>query len=109
AFLHYKEAILGPRYELSVAVVSPAKMRAINRQYRKLDKPTDVLAFPLSKTQGEVFLCLPETKKEAKKFDRGYENFLSFLFIHACVHLLGYDHGTKMEKMEKKWRKKFNI
>jgi ssRNA-specific RNase YbeY (16S rRNA maturation enzyme) len=43
------------------------------------------------------------------EFDRTYENFLVFLFIHGLVHLKGYDHGDKMEKVEIKFRKKFNI
>ncbi len=45
----------------------------------------------------------------AKEFERPYDNFLIFLFIHGCVHLKGYDHGAKMEKVEEKFRKKFKI
>ena len=49
------------------------------------------------------------TKLEAKKFERTYENFLAFLFIHALVHLKGMDHGSTMESMEARYRKKFGI
>jgi len=50
-----------------------------------------------------------ETKKEAVKFERSYENFFPFLFIHGCVHLKGYDHGAIMESIEAEARKKFNV
>jgi ssRNA-specific RNase YbeY (16S rRNA maturation enzyme) len=49
------------------------------------------------------------TKLEAKKFDREYENFLGFLFIHGLVHLKGYDHGSTMESIEIQFRKQFGI
>jgi ssRNA-specific RNase YbeY (16S rRNA maturation enzyme) len=45
----------------------------------------------------------------AKDFDRSYENFIYFLFIHGCVHLKGYDHGSTMERIEAKFRKEFGI
>ena len=47
--------------------------------------------------------------KEAIKFDRSYENFLAFIFIHGCVHLKGYDHGGTMEDIEIKVRNKFKV
>jgi ssRNA-specific RNase YbeY (16S rRNA maturation enzyme) len=43
------------------------------------------------------------------EFGRTYDNFVSFLFVHGLVHLKGYDHGDKMEKMEIKFRKIFKI
>jgi len=45
----------------------------------------------------------------APKFDRPYDNFLTFLFIHGLVHLKGFNHGPKMEQMEQKFRKLFNV
>jgi probable rRNA maturation factor len=100
---------LGSDYVLSVAIVSPAHIQKLNVMYRHINKPTDILSFPLSKNEGEIYLCLSEAKKESKKFDRSYENFLAFLFIHGCVHLKGYDHGSTMEKIEQRIRRKFDI
>jgi len=108
-FDQIKEAVLGSKYELSLVFTTPAKIKKLNLIYRNINKPTDILSFPLSKTTGEIFICKSEAKKEMKKFDRSYENFLSFLFIHGLVHLKGYDHGVKMEKMEERFRKMFNI
>ncbi len=104
-----KTTILGKNYELSLVFTTASKMLELNKTYRNLNESTDILSFPLSKTSGEIFICPSETKKMMTEFDRTYENFLAFLFIHGLVHLKGYDHGDKMEKVEIKFRKKFKI
>jgi len=109
AFDALKDAALGKAYALNVIIASPARMKKLNTIYRDIEKPTDILSFPVSEKEGEIYLCLPEARKEAKKFDRKYENFLSFLFIHGCVHLKGHDHGGTMETIEAKIRKEFGI
>lgn len=109
AFAQMKEAVLGNDYELSVTIVDAEKMQELNNTYRKIDKPTDILSFPLSETEGEIFINLEETKNEAPKFDRDYENFLGFLFIHGLVHLKGHDHSDQMESLEQKYREQFKI
>jgi probable rRNA maturation factor len=108
-FIEMKEAVLGKDYELSVMFVDIDHMTALNLQYRKLNKPTDILSFPISDTGGEIFINLEETKKEAVKFEREYENFLAFLFIHGLTHLKGFDHSSTMESEEEKIRKQFGI
>lgn len=104
-----KEAVLGKEYELSFAFISSEEIHKLNLTYRNLNKPTDILSFPLSDTEGELYICLDEAAKEAPKFDRPIENFLPFLFIHGCVHLKGYDHGSTMESIEAKFRKEFGV
>jgi rRNA maturation RNase YbeY len=109
AFSVMADAILAKKYELSLVFVSAAKMKKLNLIHRDIDKTTDILSFPLSKNEGEMYICLTETKKEAKNFDRAYENFLGFLFIHGCVHLKGFDHSSTMERIEAQFRKRFKI
>jgi len=104
-----KKAILGSKYELSLVFITAPKIQKLNKIYRNINKPTDILSFPLSKTSGEIFICKTEARKMMAEFDRTYENFLTFLFIHGLVHLKGYDHGDKMEKVEEKFRKEFKI
>ena len=104
-----KKAVLGSKYELSFVYISAKKIQELNKTYRKINKPTDILSFPLSKTSGEIFICKTESKKMMKEFGRTYNNFLTFLFIHGLVHLKGYDHGPIMEKIEVKFRKKFGV
>ncbi len=104
AFAVMAKKILGPNYSLTLINTTPAHMRKLNLIYRNLNTPTDILSFPLSKNEGEIYMCMSEARKEMKKFDRKFENFIGFLFIHGCVHLIGYDHSATMERIEQKWR-----
>ena len=104
-----KNRILGKEYDLSWAFISPEEIRKLNLTYRNTDKPTDILSFPLSETEGELYICLEEARIEASKFDRPFENFLRFLFIHGLVHLKGHDHGSTMESIEAGFRKEFGV
>lgn len=103
-FKKIARTILGPRYSLTITTIGPAEIKKLNLIYRNKNSATDILSFPLSKTEGEIYLCLSEARREAKKFGRTYENFLAFLLIHGCVHLKGYDHSATMERIERKWR-----
>jgi rRNA maturation RNase YbeY len=102
-----KAAILGKKYSLSVAFVTPAVSHQINKKYRKKDKPTNVLSFALRPTVGELVLCKAVIKKEAKKLERNETDWLIFLVIHGMLHLKGMTHGSIMEKAEIKYGKKY--
>ncbi len=102
-------AVLGKEYECSLVVVSPKKSRELNCIYRNKDSSTNILSFPLEKNEGEIFLDLETSRKEAPSFDRTYMNFIGFLYIHALFHLKGLDHSPKMEAQEKKIRTLFKI
>jgi probable rRNA maturation factor len=104
-----KNKILGKRYDLSLAFVSPNQAKALNMQYRKKDYTPNVLSFPLTADTGEVYICLTVAKKEHKKFGMTYEGYVGYLFIHALLHLEGQDHGESMEKDERKHCKRFGI
>lgn len=108
-FSKMSEAVLGKEYECSLVVVSPRKSRVLNRTYREKDNATNVLSFPLDDQEGEIFLDLETSRKDAPLFERTYKNFIGFLFIHALFHLKGYDHSPKMEREEERIRKIFNI
>lgn len=109
AFVDMKNAILGKKYELSLIIVGKKKIQELNRKYRGINKPTDILSFPLSDVFGEIYINPEMTKLEAKKFDRNYENFFAFLLIHGLVHLKGFDHGSTMESIETRFQKKFGV
>ncbi|MEI8249515.1 MAG: rRNA maturation RNase YbeY [Candidatus Taylorbacteria bacterium] len=109
AFQAIKDAVLGKKYVLNVIITDAAHIKKLNTIYRNKTVPTDILSFPLGKNEGDIYICPSETKKEARKFDRSYDNFFAFLFIHGCVHLKGYDHGAIMESIETEVRKKFKI
>lgn len=102
-----KNDILGKKYSLSVGYISPKKSQEINKHYRKKDKPTNVLSFALSKTEGEILLCPSVIRKEAENFERTYENFMGYLVIHGMLHLKGHTHSSKMDVAEAKYDKKY--
>jgi ssRNA-specific RNase YbeY (16S rRNA maturation enzyme) len=78
-FLEIKNAALGTSYELSLVFCGNALSRTLNRTYRGKDHATNVLAFPISKTSGEIFINLAHLK--------GFK--VEFLFIHGLFHLKG--------------------
>ncbi len=102
-----KNDILGKKYSLSIAFISPKKSREINKKYRKIDKPTNILSFSFNKNEGEILLCQSVIKKETKKFSRTYKELLGFLVIHGMLHLKGYEHSSRMERAEEKYDKKY--
>lgn len=108
-FVSLKDAVLGTKYELSLVIAGDALSRKLNLQFRGKDKPANVLSFPLSKNEGEIFINLKRAKIEAPDFDETYTKFVAHLFIHGLFHLKGYAHGSRMELEEKKVMKKFKL
>lgn len=106
-FVRMKETILGKEYDLSVAYVTPKESHRLNKTYRKKDKPTNVLSFPFSKTSGELVLDLATARADAPNFDMTERVFIIYLVIHGMLHLKGYDHGSTMEREERKFLKLF--
>ncbi|MEK7070424.1 MAG: rRNA maturation RNase YbeY [Patescibacteria group bacterium] len=108
-FANMKEDVLGKDYELSLVIVGKDEIRKLNKSYRKINEATDILSFPLSKNEGEIFLCPEIALKEAPRFGRSYENFLNYLFIHGLTHLKGFEHSSRMDVKEERIRKKFGV
>jgi len=104
-----KDAVLGEKYDLSLVFIGSARSRVLNKNYRGKDKPTNILSFPLSDAEGEIFIDLSRAKKEAPDFQKNYSKFVGLLFIHGLFHLKGLRHGSTMEKKEAGIRKKFDI
>ncbi len=108
-FSRIKERILGPSYELSVALVGVQRMRTLNRTHRNNDVPTDILAFPLSRVRGEIILNVDTATKKSAAFRLTPRQYLTYVFIHGCLHLKGMEHGRTMEKREDSWCREFGI
>ena len=107
-FARLKDAILGTKYDLSIAIVTPKESHKLNLAHRQKDKPTNVLSFPYDKTSGELVLDIKTSLKDAPNFDMTGPKFLLFLVIHGMLHLKGFDHGSTMERAEKKFLKMFS-
>ena len=104
-----KNAVLGKNYELSLVCIGNKASQRLNKAYRGKDMPTNILAFPLGKEEGEIFIDLKKSRADAPLFERAYSNFVGFLFIHALLHLKGFEHGSKMEGKEVSLRNRFKI
>jgi len=102
-----KDDILGKEYRLSVAYVSEKVSKEFNTRYRNKNKSTNILSFQIEKDEGELIICPAVVKREAKNFDKNIPDFLGFLIIHGMLHLKEYDHGSIMEREEKKYDQKY--
>lgn len=107
-FSNIAEVILGNSYDVSLALVGDRVAQKLNRGYRNRDYTPNVLAFPLSKKSGEIILNPRRSAIEAPRYAHSERAHLTFLFIHACLHLKGLDHGEHMEREEQKYLKKFS-
>jgi len=106
-FLRIKNDILGKNYSLSLAFVDEKESKTINNEYRQKNKPTNILSFLLHKNGGEIVMCPTVIKKEMKKFNRTFPEFMGFLVIHGMLHLKGFEHSSTMEKQEEKYDQKY--
>jgi|SRR5690606_31751952 probable rRNA maturation factor len=104
-----KDFVLGEEYDLSLVLCDPQLSQDLNKKYRQKDYPTDVLSFPYSDTEGEIFLDTTTALNKSSDFDRSLDNFLLFLFIHGLFHLKGYNHGAIMEAEESRVRNHFGV
>ena len=87
-----KELKLKKFDEISIVIVGDKKIKSLNKKYLKRNQVTDVLAFDY----GEIFICLPQAKRQAKKMGNILKKELAILLIHGILHLAGYDDKTKI-------------
>jgi len=94
-----------PRATVSVVLVDDAAIRALNRDYREVDRPTDVLSFPMTEPSaledpgaalflGEIYISVDTARAQARAARRRYGREVAHLAIHGLLHLLGEDHLT---------------
>lgn len=102
-------AVLGLNYELSLVICGDKLARRINTEHRKKTYSPNVLSFPYSKNDGEIFLNVRKAEREARAMNISARKRLALLFVHGCYHLAGLDHSDKMEALEQKTLKKFGL
>lgn len=117
-----KELKLKDNFEVSVTVVDNERIHEINREYRLIDRPTDVISFAiedndeedfeiffdemmeedleLPRLLGDLFISIDKAKEQANEFGHSFERELGFLTVHGFLHLNGYDHQTDEEEKE---------
>jgi probable rRNA maturation factor len=92
--------------ELSILIAGDAKLRRLNRVYRNIDRPTDVLAFPQDppygpasgcRLLGDVVISADKALRQARATDRPLRDELMLLLTHGVLHLIGYDHHNRCD------------
>lgn len=93
----------------NVIIVSNKKIHEINKKYRKIDKPTDVISFALEDSKenftpkirmlGDIYISYEKVKSQALEYNHSLVRELCFLAIHGLLHLLGYDHIKKEDEI----------
>lgn len=96
--------------EVSVTVVDNEAIREINREHREIDRPTDVLSFPMFDEDfddgelcilGDIVLSLEKAVEQAEAYGHSLRREVAFLTVHSLLHLLGFDHEEgKAEESE---------
>ncbi|MBI5564367.1 MAG: rRNA maturation RNase YbeY [Chloroflexi bacterium] len=91
------------RVELTLVITGNVQLRALNRQFRHIDAPTDVLSFNGDEDDhylGDVIISYPKAKEQATAGGHPIEAELQLLVVHGVLHLLGHDHYTPVEKAQ---------
>ncbi|MBO5275050.1 MAG: rRNA maturation RNase YbeY [Clostridia bacterium] len=97
--------------EVSVTLVDNARIHELNLEHRDVDRPTDVLSFPMFEDEGldedealgelilgDIVLSLERAKEQAEEYGHSFERECAFLCVHSVLHLLGYDHEISEEE-----------
>ena len=120
--LHYEG--YDDNYEVSLSFVDNEEIHELNRQYRGVDRATDVLSFPLltddfdveieEESLGDIVISLERALEQSEEYNHSFEREVCFLVCHSMFHLLCYDHDTEentkdMRKREEDVLNKLNI
>lgn len=106
--------------EISVTFTDNEGIRELNKQYRNIDAPTDVLSFPMgengeydtnletgAKILGDVVISVEKAVEQAEAFGHSLQREVGYLTAHSVLHLLGYDHVENMEKVRMREKEEY--
>lgn len=102
-------------YEVSITFVDKDEIHKLNKEFRNVDRPTDVLSFPMDENffiegvdtmLGDIVICMDVAKDQAKDFGHSLDREIMYLTAHSMLHLLGYDHLEEDEKTHMRAREK---
>lgn len=102
-----QSGLLPNTLEISVTLVDNAAIHELNREFRGVDRPTDVLSFPQYQpgeavmpysSLGDIVISLPRMAEQSEEFGHSQQREFCFLFVHGLLHLLGYDHEVSAEE-----------
>ena len=110
-----EEKLLNSKLIITITLTTPEEIRKINKKYRKIDKETDVLSFPMFEKEeleekiksedflyedvlGDIIISIDKVKEQAEEYGHSFERELSYMVVHGFYHLMGYDHIEEQDK-----------
>lgn len=110
-----EEGLIDSKLIMTITFTTPEEIRKINKKYRKIDKATDVLSFPMfgkaeldekiknkdflyEDVLGDVIISIDKVKEQAEEYGHSFERELSYMLVHGFYHLMGYDHIEEEDK-----------
>ena len=105
--------------ELSITLTDDENIHALNKKYRNIDKPTDVLSFAFRESDepqildseleilGDIIISVERAKIQAEDFGHSFLREIIFLEVHGLLHLLGYDHIEEQDRIEMETEQRF--
>lgn len=111
-----EEKLLDSKLIMTITLTTPEEIRKINKEYRNIDKATDVLSFPMFEKDeleqmiknndfshedvlGDVIISIEKVKEQAEEYGHSFERELSYMLVHGFYHLMGYDHIEEKDKV----------
>ena len=108
-----EENLQDKKLYVNVVLTNDENIRNINREHRQIDKPTDVLSFPMYEKEelenlklenedilGDMVISIERVEEQAKEYGHSFERELAYMVVHSFYHLLGYDHIKEEDKMK---------
>ena len=110
------ENLLDLNFYLSITLTTPEQIHVLNKEYRNVDRATDVLSFPMFEKEeidnmiknavweyndilGDMVISIDQVKKQAEEYGHSFERELSYMVVHSFYHLMGYDHIKEKDKV----------
>ncbi len=111
-----EEKLLNSKLIITVTLTTPDNIQKINKEYRQIDKATDVLSFPMFEKDeldekiekqdflyedvlGDIIISVQRVEEQAKEYGHSFERELSYMVVHGFYHLMGYDHIEEKDKV----------
>lgn len=112
-----EEKLLDSKLIITITFTTPEEIQKINKEYRQVDRPTDVLSFPMFERNeleekienqyfehedvlGDIIISIEKVKEQAIEYGHSFERELSYMLVHGFYHLMGYDHIKEEDKKE---------
>ena len=110
-----EEKLLNSKLYITITLTNPENIKEINKQYRNIERATDVLSFPMFEKDeleqkikdndfkypdvlGDIIISIEKVEEQAKEYEHSFERELSYMLVHGFYHLMGYDHIEEEDK-----------